>query len=96
MSAANSEYPEQYNQWTAAHRAEAEKQGWNLFDYDSRGLLQIQRSDEAEIFNTDQEAVDFIKGLASNGDVTALLALELDAFFEPIIYPDQAASGPKM
>jgi hypothetical protein len=95
MSDENTEYSEQYNQWTDAHSAEAEKQGWNLFDYDNRGLLQIQRSDEAEIFNTDQEAVDFITAEAGNGNETAKLALELDAFFEPIIYPEQT-SGPKM
>jgi hypothetical protein len=96
MSDENSEYPQQYNRWTDADSAKAEVQGWNLFDYDNRGLLQIQRVDEAEAFNTDQEALDFIKDRASQDDETAKLALELDAFFEPIIYPEQAASGPKM
>ncbi len=35
--------------------------GWALFDYDRTGLMQIQRDDEADIFASDAEAVDYVK-----------------------------------
>jgi hypothetical protein len=85
------EIKEQWDRWTEDHRAIAQAEGWDMFDYDCRGLLQIQRCDEAEVFGSDQEVIDLLETKASSGDATAILALEIDKFFEPIIYPELAA-----
>lgn len=81
-----SELAEKFNSWTKEHRAKAQSEGWDLFNYDGRGLLQIQRIDELEVFESDGAAVDFVSKKADEGDKTAQLALELDHFFEPFIY----------
>lgn len=88
--ASQAEIKEQRDRWTDEHRAIAQSQGWDMFDYDGMGLLQIQRCDEAEIFGSDQEVIDLLQSKASSGDATATLALEIDKFFEPIIYPELA------
>lgn len=77
----------QAKRWTTEHSKRAVSQGWNMFDYDQTGALQIQRLDEADVFTSDDEALSYAKGRAERGDETAKLALELDAYFGPIIYP---------
>jgi len=92
-----SETEAQYARWTSEHWERAESQGWNMFDYDGLGLWQLQRSDEAGVFETDGEAIDFVREMADRGDPTARLALDLDAFFEPLIYPEKAVTaGPRL
>jgi len=83
------EIVDQFYRWTSEHSRLAVSQGWDMFDYDCSGMLQLQRSDEEGVFATDQEAIDFVKQQAERGDETAKLALELDAFFEPLIYQER-------
>lgn len=78
----------QYKLWTSDMAESVQPQGWDLFDYDNRGMLQIQKDDEMEIFATDSDAIEFVKGRAAEGDETAKLALSLHNFFDPIIYPE--------
>jgi len=87
-----SEAEAQYVRWTQEHSDAAVAQGWDLFDYDTRGLWQLQRHDEAGVFETDDEAIEFVREMADRGDPVARLALDLDAFFEPLIYPEKAPS----
>jgi len=83
------EIVEQFYRWTSEHSRQAVSQGYDMFDYDCSGMLQLQRSDEEGVFATDDEAISFVKGLAERGDETAKLALELDAYFEPLIYQER-------
>jgi len=87
-----------YDSWTSDHETIARSQGWNMFDYNCMGLLQLQKCDDLGIFENDQEAIDFVTNRAAEGDETAILGLELDKFFEPIIYPknDQAPEAEPM
>jgi hypothetical protein len=99
--ASDAEIQENYSRWTDAHGVIARSQGWDMFDYDSRNLLQLQRLDLRAAFETDQDAIDFVTEKAAKGDATAKLALDLDAFFQPIIYPemanaDDAGSAPSL
>lgn len=57
----------------AMHTGHAE--GWGLFDVDASGLLEIQRLDEAEVFGSDEEAVGFVRALASAGSAMHVAAL---------------------
>jgi hypothetical protein len=88
---------EQFDRWTRQHEKAAMSQGWLMSNFDRRGLLQLQRYDEAEIFERDADALDFVRSKAAEGDATAALALELHAFFDPLIYPsDDAGSKPRL
>ncbi|NTF23589.1 hypothetical protein G6L37_35030 [Agrobacterium rubi] len=78
---------QQYDRWTGEHAQAAQKQGWDMFDYDCRGLLQIQRCDMDEAFATDADAVEFVGIQAADGNPTAMLAVELNSFFDRHIYP---------
>jgi len=82
----------QLARWTNEHSIAASAEGWNMFDYNSMGLLEIERCDESDVFSTDQEAIDFIRLRASAGDPKAVLALELDHYFQPIIDRVRAAN----
>ncbi len=88
----SADHKDQLARWTRAHEAKAELEGWNMFDYDCRGLLQIQRVDEAEVFTGDQAAIEHVKTRAGHGDDIARLALELHEYFDPIIYPEVTAT----
>lgn len=79
----------QYLRWKHTDANIAQSQGWDMFDYDCRGLLQIQRCDEAEAFESDAEAIAFVKTRADSGSTTAALAIELHEFFDPLIYADR-------
>lgn len=81
----NAETAAQLARWTPAHSLAAVRHGWDMFDYNSMGLLEIERCDETGKFKTDQGAIDFVKLRAKDGDPTAILALELDDYFQPII-----------
>lgn len=79
--------------WTKDHSKAAADAGWDMFRYDDLDMLQLQRCDEKEIFPSDMEAIDFVKQKAAAGDEIAQLALELDAYFEPVI--DALRSAPR-
>ena len=56
--------------------------GWALYDYDSTGLKQIQRHDEAEIFASDADALAYVAKRAaarSQKHESALIAHMRDA-----------------
>jgi hypothetical protein len=92
-----SQINEQFARWTRQHEKAAMSQGWLMSNFDRRGLLQLQRYDDAEIFASDADALGFVRGKAAEGDATAALALELHAFFDPLIYPsDDACSKPRL
>lgn len=63
-------------EWTIEHGEEAESQGWNIFESDERGL-EIQRDDEAGIFDTDEDAVKYVERQAARGNECAASALRL-------------------
>jgi len=75
--------------WTREHATRSEEQGWCMSDYDASGALQLQKCDDNDAFASDDEAILFVRQRALFGDETAILALELDRHFEPVIYgPD--------
>lgn len=86
---------QQFNRWTSEHSKIAQEQGWDMFNYDRRGLLQMQRCDESNIFRNDREALAHVRWLAEAGHPTGILALELEAFFDPIIYPGRYVTAPE-
>lgn len=45
-----------------------EQEGWCLFDVDSTGLMEIERDDEADVFNTDEAALAFVRHRAEYSD----------------------------
>lgn len=49
--------------------------GWALFDYDGTGLKQIQRVDDTDLFDTDEEAVEYVMEMAASGSQKHLDAL---------------------
>lgn len=56
--------------------------GWALFDYDSSGLLQIQRIDELDLFESDAEAIAYVVKRAEEGSerhINAIKQHERDA-----------------
>jgi hypothetical protein len=77
--------------WTAKHQAVALSQGWDLFDYDGLGFLQLQKVDGARVFLSDAGAYAHVEAEAAKGCKTAALALELDTYFSGLIYARTAA-----
>jgi len=61
--------------WTRRDAARAQRQGWDVFDYDGTGLLEICKLDESDRFKTDGEALRFVIEQASRGSITAKIAL---------------------
>jgi len=55
----------------------AHTQGWSLFER-SDGRIAIQRVDDTGIFDSDEEAYQFVRGMAHLGGTIAKMALELD------------------
>lgn len=47
--------------WTAEDAKAAAAEGWGLFDVDSSGYLEIQRFDEEEMFDSDDEALAYVR-----------------------------------
>ena len=66
------------SQWRKKYGAVADSQGWNLFESGLRGL-EIQRDDLSALFDTDEDAVDFVCGAAGRGERAAVYALSLIA-----------------
>jgi hypothetical protein len=81
----NAETAAQFARWTKEHSLAAEREGWNMFDYDGMGLLQLECYSELGVFDGDDEALEHVRNRAEAGDGTARLALELEAYFQPII-----------
>jgi hypothetical protein len=54
---------------------DANHEGWSLFDVNSTGLLEIQRDDEADLFESDEAAVNFVRRRANEGSMPHYLAL---------------------
>lgn len=70
---------------TAAHRREAEQQGWNL--HDAEGELQIQREDDQMVFPGDDEAWLFVLREAKRNPASAAAkALALVQARSPVEY----------
>lgn len=55
----------------------AKREGWALVNYDSTGLLQIQRLDEANVFNSDEAAIAHVARLAMAGSILHQEAMSL-------------------
>ena len=49
----------------ASEGAEAQKEGWGLFEFD--GEIQLQRDDETKLFDSDDEAHDYVRKGANQG-----------------------------
>jgi hypothetical protein len=68
------------NRWTRTQKLEAERQGWLLVAIDGdQNRLTIQKYDEADIFESDDAALTFVKEQAGRGNTTARQALEMIA-----------------
>ena len=65
-------------EWNIEHSEEAASQGWGLFDSDSRGL-EIERDDDAGIFDSDEDALKYVERQAARGNACAVEALRLVA-----------------
>jgi hypothetical protein len=67
--------------WRAAmaarDRAKGGKGGWEVIDWGGYGLLHIERDDDADIWDTDEQAVEFVRQLARRGEPDAIDALAI-------------------
>lgn len=63
--------------WTELFSDIAQKEGWDIFDSDHGP--EIERCDEAGIFASDQEAVDYVRSKAERGYVMYRIARDIDA-----------------
>ena len=61
--------------WTAHDRDEAQELGWDIFDLDSTGVLEIQALSEMGRFKSDAEAAAYVMGAAFAGSAVAQKAL---------------------
>ncbi|HEY0943930.1 MAG TPA: hypothetical protein VGD81_01640 [Opitutaceae bacterium] len=64
-------------EWTPADSAAADKEGWNLFNVETSP--EIQRDDEADLFPTDDAAVEFVRSSRTAHGVKALALVEVAA-----------------
>jgi hypothetical protein len=66
--------------WTEEDSAEAQKQGWDLFEASSDGKVVslIERCDEQKVFADDDAALAFVQQQAAEGSAIAAKALRLD------------------
>jgi hypothetical protein len=65
-------------EFTDAEHKSARKEGWGLFDAEQMGIpLQIQRQDDLGVFETDDDAVKFVKSKAEEGSELHKKALEI-------------------
>jgi len=71
--------------WSKEDSAAAQEQGWDLFATSSegKGVSSIQRHDEAELFESDNQAVEFVRAQAAAGNPLAIKALRLDNELQP-------------
>ncbi|ABO60221.1 hypothetical protein Bcep1808_7344 (plasmid) [Burkholderia vietnamiensis G4] len=63
--------------WTSEDCAIADVQGWNIFDVDGTGYLEIQKDDEAQVFESDDDAVAYVRERAQGGCPVALKAMKI-------------------
>jgi hypothetical protein len=61
--------------WDNWDNSRAIDEGWALFDSD--GCLDLQRIDEDEIFDNDQDAIDYVRNEAEAGSEYHKRALQL-------------------
>jgi hypothetical protein len=47
--------------WTDANSQAASAEGWDVFDVDGTGYFEIQKVDEVELFDSDEEAINFVR-----------------------------------
>lgn len=76
------EFVEQALELTYAWSGENLKEGWDLFDIDSTGILEIQRDDEAGIFESDEDAVSYVRAKAWAGSKRHQWSLRAHDTFE--------------
>ncbi|WP_321966977.1 hypothetical protein [Burkholderia cepacia] len=62
-------------EWTSKDASIADAQGWGLFDSYGHGELQLQRCDEASVFEDDTAAAKHVQSLADRGDNLAIRAI---------------------
>ena len=62
-------------QWTRKDDEKATLQGWDVFYDESRGVFEIERIDEMEVFSDDDCALMFVVNKATQGDKLAQKAL---------------------
>jgi hypothetical protein len=61
--------------WTADDRRAAQKEGWDLFDIDSTGVIEIQRLDTPRKFDSDDAARRYVRRMAANNSMLHMRAL---------------------
>jgi hypothetical protein len=59
--------------------------GWNLLDFDNTGLLPIEKDDAMRRFESDIEAVEYVRLLAARGNKRAQQAIQLHDLNQPRI-----------
>jgi hypothetical protein len=64
--------------WTNRHRRRANEEGWDLFDNRDEDVLEIQKVDDSDVFQSDVDAIDFVWKEARFGSLFHVLALYLD------------------
>lgn len=70
------------DRWTRRDSAHASAEGWDLFDVDGTGLLEIERVDEHERFTWDDEAVDYVRRRAMGRRPLHRKALRIHRHFQ--------------
>lgn len=66
------------NRWTKNQKEHAKNQGWGIFAIDgNQDNLVIQKDDEMNMFESDQEALEFVIGKAKEKDFVCALALDM-------------------
>ena len=63
--------------WTKDMDKAAWAHGWGIFDLDHRGKLVIQRLDSMGMFDSDEEALAYVKEQAAKGGKLCQVALEI-------------------
>ena len=61
-------------EWTSQDKTFAQREGWDIFDIDSTGVLEIQKTEESPHI-TDTEARSFVSKRAADGSSLHLKAL---------------------
>lgn len=63
-------------EWRRRHGARALRQGWSIFESGTHGL-EIERDDSANVFERDEDAVEYVRRQAQRGCPGAIEALKL-------------------
>lgn len=70
-------------EWTPADCAAACDEGWCVFNVDGGGPLEIERDDEAEVFESDDEAIAHVRRRAKAGSELHQKAITLHDAHNP-------------